>query len=267
MDHPEDVAAKLVERYRQGQPISGENLPGCESVEDGLELQAAVTRLMGARIVGWKVALPADGLVLSAPILDADEFASPAAIPISRRMTHGVECELAFRIDRELPARPDRGYSSSDVEPCIGGVMAAFELLDSRLVGGFNSPRPHLLADRLGNGGVVLGELRADWRWRNHADAPLEVSIDGVTIVSKQGGNPVGDPYRAVVALAEHLAVRGLGLRPGQVVMTGAYTGVHHLKPGQRIELKFEGLQPIELQALDAGQSSTRPKESLHAGR
>lgn len=267
MDDLENVAAKLVERYRQGQLISGENLPGCGSLEEGLAIQAAVTRRLGASIAGWKVALPVDGAVLSAPIFAADTFASPAAASISGRMTHGVECELAFRIARELPARPDRGYSSSDVAPCIGGVMAAFELLQSRLVDGFQSPRPHLLADRLGNGGVVLGEIRADWRWRNHADVPVEVCIDGAAIASQQGGNPVGDPFSAVVALAEHLAARGMALLPGQFVMTGAYTGVHHLKPGQRIELRCEGLQPVELQALDADQTSPIPKESLYAGR
>ncbi len=113
----------------------------------------------------------------------------------------------------------------------------------------------------------MLGEIRADWRWRNHIDVPIEVRIDGATIASQQGGNPVGDPFRAVVALAEHLAARGMALLPGQFVMTGAYTGVHHLKPGQRIELRCEGLQPVELQVLDADQTSPIPKESLHAGR
>jgi 2-keto-4-pentenoate hydratase len=267
MNSPDDIANRIVALRSRGQPIPSSLLSGCDTLEDGLQVQGLVIRRLGTAIAGWKIALPPDGAVLWAPILAGDVFSSPSVLPLADRLVHGVECELAFRVGQLLPAKPDGGYTSSDVAMCIGGVMAAFELLHSRLSDGFQSPRPHLLADRLGNGGVVLGEPRTDWRWRDHADLPIEVRVDGATSLSKQGGNPVGDPFRAVVALANSLTEYGMALEPGQVVMTGSYTGVQHLKPGQSIEARFEGLEPVQLLASHAGQSPHEPEESLNAGR
>jgi 2-keto-4-pentenoate hydratase len=262
-----NVAAELVKLRAHGGIIPAGLLAPCDSVDRGFAIQSRAMKLSGARIAGWKVALLSDGVVLSAPIFASDVFASDAVLPIEGRMVDGVECELAFRIDRALPACPAVGYCAGDITPCIGGVMAAFELLQSRLADGFQSPRPHLLADNLGNGGVVLGAARSDWRASDLAEVGIELRVNNAVILSKQGGNPVGDPFRAVVALANHLAERGLSLEPGQVVMTGSYTGVHHPGPDERIEVRFDRFAPVRLRVAGAEKpSSIKTGESLHAG-
>ncbi len=267
MTDASDIAAELIKLRAHGGIIPVGLLAPCDSVDRGFAVQSRAMALGGARIAGWKVALPPDGVVLSAPIFASDVFASDAVLPIRGRMGHGVECELAFRIDRALPARPVGGYSTDGLAPCVGGVMPAFELLQSRLADGFQSPRPHLLADNLGNGGVVLGAARVDWRASDLANVGIELRVNNAVTLSKQGGNPVGDPFRAVVALANHLAGRGLSLEPGQVVMTGSYTGVLHPGPDERIEVRFDGFAPVRLQVAGAEEpSSIKTGESLHAG-
>ncbi len=267
MTDTSDIAAELVTLRAHGGIIPVGLLAPCDSVDRGFAVQSRAMTLGGARIAGWKVALPPDGVVLSAPIFASDVFASDAVLPVEGRMVNGVECELAFRIDRALPTRPAGGYSTDDIALCIGGVVAAFELLQSRLADGFQSPRPHLLADNLGNGGIVLGTARSDWRANDLAEVGIELWVNNAVILSKQGGNPVGEPFRAVVALANHLAERGLSLEPGQVVMTGSFTGVHPPGPGERIEARFDGFAPVRLQVAGGEEpSSIKTGERLHAG-
>jgi 2-keto-4-pentenoate hydratase len=49
--------------------------------------------------------------------------------------------------------------------------------------------------------------------------------------------------------LLGHLASRGRPLRAGQLVSTGAITGVHRIFPGQRGEIEFIGHGKINLVA------------------
>ena len=48
-------------------------------------------------------------------------------------------------------------------------------------------------------------------------------------------------PFGAVRFLLEHAARRGMTLEAGQWVSTGAVTGVHPVKPGDRVVATFDG--------------------------
>jgi 2-keto-4-pentenoate hydratase len=257
------MARAFAEARRTGRPLDNATLSSVAASSDGYAVQVEVASLIGAKIAGWKVALPPDGEVIAAPIFADGVSASREALPAQACFKDGIECEIAFRIDRALPPRPSEGYGIADVIPSIGGAMAAFELLSSRLVNGFKSPRPQLLADNLGNGGVVLGEPRADWRDLDFERIDVALIIDGVPAVSQCGGNPVGDPLRAVAALANHLVDRGAALVPGMIVLTGAYTGVHRVRAGETIRGAFEGLSPVEVTLRRA--QSTQNMENRHA--
>jgi 2-keto-4-pentenoate hydratase len=216
------------------------------SLDEGFFVQQAVTALCSESVTGWKVAVTTEGETLSAPIFAADVFASGACLPSKGRLDHGIECELAFRLGRALPAR-QAGYGDLEILDAVDGVMCSLELLQSRLTDAFRSPRPSLVADNLGNGGVVLAGARALWRGLDLADAEASLRIDGQEVVRARGGNPFGDPTHAVLTLVNHLCRRGVDLDAGSVAMTGSYTGVHHLLPGQHVRAEIEGFEPVEL--------------------
>lgn len=215
----------------------------------GYAVQDLVRALLGREIAGWKVARTPDGEVLSAPILDDAVFQSGDQVP-ENRMPLGFECELAFRMNERLPTIVGAEYSIGDVLPAVGEALAAFELLSCRTEQGFQSPRPLLIADSLGNGGIVLGAPNSNCRGLDLAQLPISLSIAGEAVVEKRGGNPVGNPMQAIVFLANHLARRGLSWEPGQIIMTGAFAGVHYVKAGQRVEARFEGLAPVAMSAV-----------------
>ncbi len=258
------TAEALAEARRTGRLLDDMALSSIAASSDGYAVQAEVAVLAGADIAGWKIALPPDGEVIAAPIFADGVSVSRKPLPERACFKDGVECEIAFRIDRALSMRPPEGYGVADVVPAIGGAMAAFELLSSRLANGFASSRPRLLADNLGNGGAVLGELRPDWRELDFERIRVTLTVDGVPVVSQRGGNSVGDPLRAVAALANHLAERGSGFIPGMIVLTGAYTGVHRVRADQTICAAFAGLAPVEVTLRRA--RPTQEMEKTHAG-
>jgi 2-keto-4-pentenoate hydratase len=228
-----DLAEALVKARRGGRRVTAqhEDLPG---VEQAYAVQDRVRALLGRQVAGWKVARTPDGEVISAPILDDVVFQSGDEVPLESRISHGFECELAFKVEHRLS----------------GISRTAFELLSCRTEQGFQSPRPLLVADNLGSGGIVVGAPRADWRKLNLQDIGISLNIAGDVVVEKRGGNPIGDPLQAVVLLANHLARRGLFWEPGQVILTGAFAGVHHATVGQRIEACFEGFGPVTMHAV-----------------
>lgn len=240
-------ATNLLVKKRRDNDAGTVSLLGLDTLSEAYNVQGHTVDILGAKVAGWKASLLPDGSMLSAPIFDCDLFLSGDTLPIKQRMKDGVECELAFLIGALLGARPNGGYTAPDVIPCIGGAMAAFEMLNSRLVDSFCSPTSHLLADNLGNGGVVLGPVNAGWQGHNFAEIPVSLTVDGATVLSKNGGHPVGNPFNVVVALTNHLADRGKILEPGQFVITGSYTGVREILPGQRLTGTFAGFESVVL--------------------
>jgi 2-keto-4-pentenoate hydratase len=249
MNDLDKIAAALLQQRTMDGSVGSEILVNLGTVADAYLVQQATVAASGSAIAGWKVALPPDGETIAAPILALDVVRTGGSPERFDQLKNGVELEIAFRIDRTLPTRPPEGFGVDEAMAAIGAALPAFELLASRLPDGFASPRVQLVADCLGNGGAVLGSPRDDWRNDDFTAIGVEVAIDGKSIVNTRGGNPVGNPVRAVAALAEHLHRQGLTLEPGQFVMTGACTGVHHLRPGQRIEGRFEGFAPVSFVA------------------
>jgi 2-keto-4-pentenoate hydratase len=71
--------------------------------------------------------------------------------------------------------------------------------------------------------------------------------IDELTIIQREGGNPAGDILELVVWLANDVAANGAGLRAGDLVTTGSYTGMQHLLPGSRAKANFAGIGRVEI--------------------
>jgi 2-keto-4-pentenoate hydratase len=216
------------------------------SVEQAYAVQERVRVLLSRRIAGWKVARTPDGEVISAPILDDAVFQAGGYV-LQSRISHGFECELAFIVKHCIPAISRTEYTAEDVVPLLGEVSAAFELLSCRTEQGFQSPRPLLVADNLGNGGIVLGKARADWQKLELGQIKISLTIGGEKVAEKRGGNPIGNPVDATVLLANHLSRRQLSWEPGQIIMTGAFAGVHHANVGQHVEARFEGFSPVSM--------------------
>ncbi|MDR7375452.1 2-keto-4-pentenoate hydratase [Rhodoferax ferrireducens] len=256
------LASELANARRTRGVVATDALRQLDSFIDAYGIQERVCANLGARVAGWKLAAPLSASVISAPLFDIDCMASDTVLADAALLRDGVECELAFRIDRPLPVG---NCTRDDVLAAVGAVMPAFELLCSRLPAKFASPREHIVADGMGNGAVVLGDACIDWRALALDKLQVTLWIDDVPVVDKQGGSPFGDPLHAVTLLANHLAQRGQAIAVGTFVLAGSHTGVHRAQPGERLRCVFEGIGQVALK-LHATESTTS-KENSYASR
>ncbi len=164
---------------------------------------------------------------------------SPARFAPAEVPHLGVEAEIAFRFTRDLPARPTP-YDREELRASVT-AMPAIEVVSSRFRDPRSRPPLEQLADGIANGGLVLGAELRDW---SHLDLPrLQVTllVNGAPVVQQQGGHPIGDPLGVALALVNMMRP-DRGVRAGQVVTTGSWTGLRFLTPGDRCVARFEGL-------------------------
>lgn len=235
-----DEAARLLATARaSGRPLDA--LPAScrpSSLEDAYAIQQATTELAGDSIAGWKVGTTPEGLLAHGGLLRSRILADGSQVAATLVPLLGVEAEIAFRLDRALPPRPQE-YTYEEVAESVT-ALPAIEVVDSRFRGYPNVPFLDRTADFMSNGAFIRGEPRADWRRHDLVSLDAELTIDGRTIVRCTGGHPAKDPLLPAVALVNELRARS-GIDAGMIITTGTYTGLQFAKPGNTIVATFHG--------------------------
>jgi 2-keto-4-pentenoate hydratase len=131
----------------------------------------------------------------------------------------GLEFEIAVRIKSDVPVTRTP-YTAEMIRPHIGGVCAAIELVDDRSADYSNLDVLSLVADNSWNAGIVLSEFAT--QWPDLESVLGRATRDGAAIGEGYGRDILGHPFNSVAWLATQLASRGVGLKAGEVVMTGA---------------------------------------------
>lgn len=225
-----------------------ESLPPAAQPADLAEahaIQDATVAALGDSVTGWKVSMY-QGQVMRGIILGSCRLDSPAAIPARQVPLLGLEGEIGFRFERDLPPR-DRDYDRDEIA-AAATAFVGIEIVASRFRNYQDTPALHRTADCMSNGVYVVGTLRPDWR--EHALDQLEatLAINGEIIVRKRGEHPAGDPLLPAIALVN--ALRGSsGVRAGQIITTGTCTGMPFGRPGDHVTVSFTdfGLAEIDL--------------------
>jgi 2-keto-4-pentenoate hydratase len=243
--HINQAAALLVQARRSMQPIAG--LPEtCRpaSVTDAHAIQDATTAALGKAVGAFKAMAPPNGEPNRGVIYDGTILATPARMPAATVPACGVEGEVAFVFRRDLPPR-DRPYTRDEVS-AAADPLVAIEVIDSRYADRNAVSNLENLADSISNGGFVHAPPVADWRALALGELRVRLTVNGETVIDKEGGHPTGDPLGAAVALVNMLRDK-TGVRAGQFVTCGSWTGLRFLKPGDVCGVAFEGLGAAEV--------------------
>jgi 2-keto-4-pentenoate hydratase len=131
----------------------------------------------------------------------------------------GLEFEIAVRIKSDVPVTATP-YTAEMIAPHIDGVCAAIEIVDDRRADYANLDVLSLVADNSWNAGIVLSRFAA--KWPDLEPVLGRATKDGVAIGEGFGRDILGHPFNSAAWLATQLASRGVGLKAGQVVMTGS---------------------------------------------
>lgn len=206
---------------------------------------------LGWDTIGWKVGCTSQEAmeILNSPgpfagrIFDGTAYQSGSLHEYAMH-NPGVECEFAFVIGRDLPPRTTM-YTVEDVQKAIVAVAPAVELVAPRFEDFTGVGVLSLIADSGANAGVVLGEPVMVVDCPELSTVAVELSIDGSVVSSGTGSAILGDPWRALEWLANHLSARQIGLRAGEFVLSGTCTGIDPLAPGSTATAAHSGFAPV----------------------
>jgi len=219
------LADLLVSTAREGRTI-GTLPPDLVPADDAAAyaVQAAVLDRRRERPIGRKIGFGPDGRVTGARMAAGGLAASgdrwPTAAPAI-----GVELEVAVRMARDLPARPDRPYSAEEVMAAVDTVLVAIEIVVRRFADTAKTPYTAVLADSISHGGFVAGAAIPASQFRAVSVAGT-FEADGRSILKGPLAHPNGDWLAPLLAHAS-APPAGLGhLRAGEYVTTGSLCGL-----------------------------------------
>jgi 2-keto-4-pentenoate hydratase len=226
-------------------------------LETAMRLQHAVAAGLGATR-GWKVsAITAEGQrtlgvdgPIAGPLLAPLIVESGAALARRRFVRPKIECEFAFELGRDLPPRA-APWTRAEVAAAVSAMRIGIEIVDSRLPP--DSGTLAELADGLNNGAYVAGPATRDWAAVRWADVRITLrrrAPDGTTTeVARGDGRAIldGDPFGAVVLLANVAALAPRGLVAGDLATTGSCTGAPELPGAGDYEADFGALGRVSV--------------------
>jgi 2-keto-4-pentenoate hydratase len=203
--------------------------------------------------VGYKVGLtsaamqkfcgidhPIAGVVLASRV-----FRSGATVRRADYGHIGLEFEIAVRIKSDIPVS-GVPCTAGMVAPHIDGVCAAIEIVDDRRADYANLDVLSLVADNSWNAGIVLSEFAT--KWPDLAPIPGRAAKDRAAIGEGHGRDILGHPFNSVAWLATQLNSRGVGLKAGQIVMTGAVMKTVFPEADANYRFDLEGVGAVEVQ-------------------
>jgi len=264
MNDTEFAAARdaLVDARRRAISIAGCPAgwrPG--DLAEAYRLQSAVLAGFGP-IAAWKVA------AITAAQRQAMGVTTPVAAPIPATHVHDarqdaarlrlsafispkIECEFAFELAHDLSPRPNTPYGRAEVAHAVAAMRIGIEIVDPRLPAGSGTLAE--LADGFNNGAFIAGPAFRDWHG-------LDLGAVTIVLVATAPGGPAselargsgdaipgGDPFGAVVLLANAQPEASRGLRAGDIVTTGSCTGAPRIPGAGIYRAEFTGLGSVSV--------------------
>jgi 2-keto-4-pentenoate hydratase len=263
----EDIAARRAAEHilaehkanKRFKPIGPSDRPA--TISDAYDIQdryVALLRGKHGEAIGYKVGLtsapmqafcridhPIAGVVLASRV-----YRSGATLRRADFGRLGLEFEIAVRIKSDVPAA-QTPLTPRTIEPHIDGVCAAIEVVDDRSADYSNLDVLSLVADNSWNAGIVLSEFAT--RWPDLEGVLGRATKDNFAIGEGHGRDILGHPFNSVAWLATQLHSRGVGLRAGQVVMTGSVMKTVFPMEDASYRFGLEGIGFAEVQVMAEG--------------
>ncbi len=208
-------------------------------------IQDGVAKATGP-VAGWKVgARTPTAEPNPAPLLAGALVNSPAKFDGKTMHMIGVEIEVSFHIVRDIPAR-QQPVGRDEALASVGDAFVGMEIVDTRLADFKQADPEWLLADNQMNHALVVGDSVKNWKSLDWANLQVKLVIDDKTVVDQKGGLGAVDPVRPLAWMIDHAVRERGGIRKGQAITTGSWTGLLYFPPGTRARGEFAGLGSVE---------------------
>jgi 2-keto-4-pentenoate hydratase len=240
------------------------NFPGSipATVEAAYRCQEAAIRVWPDTLAGWKV-----GYIT--PVLRENGGDERLVGPIFARglrnaSTHGVvefpvfvngfaavEAEFVFRLGTDAPPEKTQ-WTAAEADALVADLSIGIETAGSPLAT-INTLGPRVVISDFGNNAGLIVGPRID-RWRSLPEFGLTCTtfIDGENVGEGNAAGVAGGLLAALSFALSRCARNGRPLRAGDLVTTGAVTGIHDIVAGQEALADFGTLGAIRCRAVDA---------------
>lgn len=256
-------AAAFVAARRAGQRLDA--YPGAKPTDlaAAYAIQDEAIGLWNEPIGGWKVGrinspwvdLLGGGDRLVGPIFETQICTAAgdlAAMPVFAGGFAAVEGEFVVILGEDAPAHKSE-WSEPEMRELIGAVHMGVEVASSpySLI---NDDGPLVTISDFGNNaGLLLGGEYPNWRAFAFEQWRVEARIDGALVGSGAAHELPGGLFASFGAALSICAARGLPLRKGMAISTGAISGVHEARIGQIAEIAFAGAEILRCRLAAAG--------------
>ena len=231
------------------------------SMEDAYAVQSGWVRRKlseGRRVIGYKIGLTSRAMQLAMKIdtpdfgvlLDDMSFPNGATLRAADFTDPRLEVEFAFVLKEPLFGED---VSLEQVLAATDYVVPALELIAARSYRtdpetGYTRTVFDTIADNAANAGIIVGELQLDpgeidLRW-----AGAILYRNGEVEETGLAAGVMDHPGHGIRWVCRRFAPHGIGLEPGQVVLSGSFTRPVIARAGDHFRADYGPLGEINLQ-------------------
>ena len=219
------------------------------TIEDAYHVQQRMIarRLeQGDRVIGKKIGVSSKAVMnmlgVHQPdfgyLLDSMVFNEGESVDMDTLIQPKAEGEIAFLLKKDLQGP---GVTAADVLAATEGVMACFEIVDSRIQD-WKIKIQDTVADNASCGVFVLGDQLVDIADLDLALAGMVLEKNGEIVVTGAGAATMAHPVNAMVWLANMLGSLGIALKAGDIVLSGAMGAMVPVARGDNLRMTIGGI-------------------------
>ena len=241
---------ELYEALIAGKTVSPLTSRGFEiSIEDAYHIQQRMLArriAKGEKVVGKKIGVTSKAVMnmlgVGQPdfgyLLDGMVYNEGESIPMDTLIQPKAEGEIAFLLNKDLKGP---GLTAADILAATEGVMACFEIVDSRIQD-WKIKIQDTVADNASCGVFVLGDKLVDPKKVDLSLCGMVLEKNGEIVVTGAGAATMASPVNAMVWLANTLGRLGIGLNAGDIVLSGALGAMVPVKAGDSLRCTIGGI-------------------------
>ena len=241
---------ELYEALTAGKTVSPLTSRGFDiTIEDAYHIQQRMLARRiekGEKVVGKKIGVTSKAVMnmlgVGQPdfgyLLDGMVYNEGESIPMSSLIQPKAEGEIAFLLNKDLMGP---GLTAADILAATEGVMACFEIVDSRIQD-WKIKIQDTVADNASCGVFVLGDKLVDPKKVDLALCGMVLEKNGEIVVTGAGAATMASPVNAMVWLANTLGRLGIGLNAGDIVLSGALGAMIPVKAGDSLRCTIGGI-------------------------
>lgn len=200
----------------------------------------------GERVVGKKIGVTSKAVMTMLNVHQPDFgyllsgmiFSEGEAIPMDSLIQPKAEGEIAFVLKHDLLGP---GISNADVLRATEGVMACFEVVDSRIKD-WKIKIQDTVADNASCGVFVLGDTLVDPRTVDLSTCGMVLEKNGEIVGLGAGAAALGSPVNAVAWLANTMGRLGIPLKAGEVILSGSLAALIPVVAGDSLRVSIGGI-------------------------